>query len=537
MDEKGNGRSMDWSNVRWHPVEVRLDENYENEDVEVDFTMSEVLMASKMDIQKEKIMSDAKEKELKKWKDFNVYEEVKDKGQNSISVRWVITEKGETKARLVVRGFEEKENIKSDSPTVTKEVLRMFFTICSSKGWKEKSMDVTAAFLQSSGMEREVFLKPPKEANCKKHVLWKLKKCVYGLNVAARNWYFTVKTFLLKMKCIQLKTDPAAFYYYHNDELVGIFLMHVDDFIWGGTTWFENNIISNVKNQFKIREQNCDVFRYIGMSIEQCKNGVKINQNEYCNTLKPIKLHPNRTKDKFAVCTVEENDDFRSLVGQLGWLCSNSCPDISYDVLELSCKVNNPTIGDIIAANKCLKKACLFESNIYFPKLNDLNNCNLLVYSDASYGNLPNGVNSAGGFIIFLGDNEGNVCPLYWESKKIRRVVKSTLAAETLAASDAIDNAYYLAEILSEILFRNDRDISIKLMVDNKSLFDNVYSVKNVNEKRLRIDIAVIKELVSEDRLVLEWVETKCQLADVLTKKEVNPIKLNNVLQSGLLEI
>ena len=173
VDEKGNGRSMDWSNVRWHPVEVRLDESSkenesdENECVEVDFTMSEVLMASKMDIQKEKIVSDAKEKELKKWKDFNVYEEVKDEGQKSISVRWVMTEKDETKARLVARGFEEKENIKSDSPTVTKEVLRMFFTICSSKGWKEKSMDVTAAFLQSSGMEREVFLKPPNKHTVK----------------------------------------------------------------------------------------------------------------------------------------------------------------------------------------------------------------------------------------------------------------------------------------------------------------------------------------------------------------------------------
>ena len=543
VDEKGNGQSMDWSNVRWHPMEVCLDEisqeneSNENEGVEVDFTMSEVLMASKMDIQKEKIVSDAMEKELKKWKDFNVYEEVKDEGQKSISVRWVITEKEETKARLVARGFEEKVNIKSDSPTVTKEVLRMFFTICSSKGWKEKSMDVTAAFLQSSGMEREVFLKPPKEANCGKNVLCKLKKCVYGLNDAARNWYFTVRTFLLKMNCVQLKTDPAAFYCYQNDKLVGIFLMHVDDFIWGGTAWFENSIVAKIRNQFKIKEQNCDIFRYIGISIEKCKDGVNIHQYDYCSTLKPIKLHPNRIKDKHAVCTVQENDDYRSLVGQLGWLSSNSRPDLSYDVLELSCKVNKPTIGDIIDANKCLKKAGIFENCMYFPKLNDFSNCKLLVYSDASYGNLPNGVSSAGGFIIFLADNDGNVCPLYWESKKIRRVVKSTLAAETLAASDALDNAYYLAEILSEILFRNSRDIPIRLMLDNKSLFDNVHSVKNVSEKRLRIDIAIIKELVSEDRLVLEWVKTTCQLADALTKKGVNPAKLNNVLQSGFLEI
>ena len=60
VDEKGNKRSMDWLNVSWHPVEVHLDEisneneSNENEGVGVDFTMSEVLKASKMDIQKEK---------------------------------------------------------------------------------------------------------------------------------------------------------------------------------------------------------------------------------------------------------------------------------------------------------------------------------------------------------------------------------------------------------------------------------------------------------------------------------------------------
>ena len=33
------------------------------------------------------------------------------------------------------------------------------------------------------------------------------------------------------------------------------------------------------------------------------------------------------------------------------------------------------------------------------------------------------------------------------------------------------------------------------------------------------------------------WVETKCQLADGLTKKGVNPIKLSNVFQTGFLEV
>ena len=112
-------------------------------------------------------------------------------------------------------------------------------------------------------------------------------------------------------------------------------------------------------------------------------------------------------------------------------------------------------------------------------------------------------------------------------------MVKSTLAAETLAASDAIDNAYYMGEILSELIFLGKKNIPIKLIVDNKSLYDNINSMRCVNEKRLRIDVAAIRELVAENRLELKWVQTNHQVADVLTKKGVNPLKLNNILKQG----
>ena len=218
-------------------------------------------MASKV-FKEEKSPEDvAKEKELQKWKDFEVYEEVVNKGQSTISVRWVVTQKDVLKARLVARGFEEKDDIRSDSPTVSKEVLRIFFTVCSAKNWQPRSMDVTAAFLQSRGLGREVYLKPPKEAKCEKNILWKLKKCVYGLNDAARKWFYTVRTFLLKMNCKQIRSDPAAYYCYNGENLVGVFLMHVDDFIWSGNKWFENTIINNVRRTFKIREESCDIFK------------------------------------------------------------------------------------------------------------------------------------------------------------------------------------------------------------------------------------------------------------------------------------
>ena len=134
------------------------------------------------------------------------------------------------KSRLLASGFEESHQIRTDSPAGGKEILRIFLSIMASKNWKCNSIDIKAAFLQGDNFERDVFLRPPKEAVCSEKVLWKLNKCVYGLNDAASVWYFTVRTFLLKLGCIQLKADPAGFYWYHEGELSGVFLMHVDDY-------------------------------------------------------------------------------------------------------------------------------------------------------------------------------------------------------------------------------------------------------------------------------------------------------------------
>ena len=46
-----------------------------------------------------------------------------------------------------------------------------------------QSLDVKAAYLQGKEIERVVYLRPPKKANC--DGLWKLRKTVYRLKDAA----------------------------------------------------------------------------------------------------------------------------------------------------------------------------------------------------------------------------------------------------------------------------------------------------------------------------------------------------------------
>ena len=139
----------------------------------------------------------------------------------------------------------------------------------------------------------------------------------------------------------------------------------------------------------------------------------------------------------------------------------------------------------------------------------------LSVYTDAALGNLSDGVSSTCGIIVLLTSSTG-VCPLSWRANKIKRVVRSTLAAETLAMQEGVDEAIYLQHLMSEVM--PQEEIPIDIYVDNRSLIDAITSTKLVADRRLRIDIASLKQTLEKVRKVL-WVPGQEQLADCLTKK------------------
>ena len=76
------------------------------------------------------------------------------------------------------------------------------------------------------------------------------------------------------------------------------------------------------------------------------------------------------------------------------------------------------------------------------------------MFSNASLGNMPNG-GCQGGYLILLVGESGKFSPIWWNSKKIRRVVRSTLAAETLALAEGIDNGIFLCTLLAELMYGN----------------------------------------------------------------------------------
>ena len=97
------------------------------------------------------------------------------------------------KARLVAKGFTQKEGIdyKENFSTISnKDSFRIILALVAYFDFELQQMNVKTTFLNGE-LEEEVYMKESKRFSSSqgKHLVWKLKKSIYGLKQASRQWY------------------------------------------------------------------------------------------------------------------------------------------------------------------------------------------------------------------------------------------------------------------------------------------------------------------------------------------------------------
>ena len=97
---------------------------------------------------------EAKQREIENLQKFWTFEEIEDEGKDKITSRWVILErlkhdgqKEEYKARLLVRGLQEMDDLQSDSPTALRASAKLFYSIAANEGCHLRLLDIWADFL------------------------------------------------------------------------------------------------------------------------------------------------------------------------------------------------------------------------------------------------------------------------------------------------------------------------------------------------------------------------------------------------------
>ena len=199
--------------------------------------------------------------------------------------------------------------------------------------------------------------------------------------------------------------------------------------------------------------------------------------------------------------------------------------------------------GLIVEAKDILARG---GGKITFRKI-DLSKIMVVTSLDASFAK-EEGLKSQSGFCSMICSSDvitgPTICNLVeYQSVRISRVVKSTMAAESAALSTALDRQLYLRLLVESMLhgepetnedWRHQLKIPGVLVTDARSLFDHINKTGSLpTERQTLIDLLVARDLVEANAVKVCWVPTTHQLADVFTKMMKPPPVMEKFLRTG----
>ena len=143
----------------------------------------------------------------------------------------------------------------------------------------------------------------------------------------------------------------------------------------------------------------------------------------------------------------KEHAQVRGGVGSLGWFVDHCSPQLSFQLAELRQKPSSPTVQDLLKLNKVIRTAKVIESKIKIRSI-PVEHLRFMGVHDAAHANLEGGSSQQGHLILAVHASITNcrvpVSVLSWQSKKIKRVVRSSLVAETSSMSTCQEHLHWM---------------------------------------------------------------------------------------------
>ncbi|KAF5776249.1 putative RNA-directed DNA polymerase [Helianthus annuus] len=450
-------------------------------------------------------------------------------GKRAIDSKWVYKLKykpnGEIerhKARLVAKGYTQMEGVDfhdTFAPVAKLVTVRTLLAVAVKKEWLIHQLDVNNAFLHGD-LDEEVYMKIPQGfAKRGETRVCRLRKSLYGLKQASRNWYHKFTSSLVDIGYKQSHADHSLFTFKDGVNFVAI-LIYVDDVVITGN---DATKIQETKqyldNKFSIK--NLGPLKYfLGIEVARTVDGLVLSQRKYTLDLledtgmlgcrpSPFPMEQGLKLDNCQESPKVDAQQYRRLIGRLLYLQATR-PDIAYSVNLLSQFVSDPREDHLFAAHRILRYLKSSPGQgVFLPKHGGLH---LSAFCDADWLGCQLTRRSRTGYLLLLGG-----APISWKTKKQSVVSRSSAEAEYRSMASTVSEVIWMRWLLTDLQVVQDQ--ATPIFCDNlavKHIANN--PVFHERTKHVEMDCYFIRERVESKDIFPLHIDTKQQIADLFTK-------------------
>ncbi|CAI7765187.1 unnamed protein product [Closterium sp. NIES-54] len=258
------------------------------------------------------------------------------------------------KARFVVRGFSQRQGVdffQTFSPTVKMTTLWVLLHVAAQCDYELHSLDFSTTFLQGSLHEEIWPRRPPGfTGSFPAGTQWSLRRPVYGLRQAPREWHDTLRTTLAALGSAPSTSDPSLFL--RTDTTLPPFyvLVYVDDLVFATAN---TEALAHVKCELQKRYTCTDLGEltsYLGLRItlDRAQRTITLTQSHMVQqvfqrfgfTYSSPQSTPLPTGHSLSAPPsnefLEPSGPYPELVGYLMYLMTCTRPDLAYPLSLLA---------------------------------------------------------------------------------------------------------------------------------------------------------------------------------------------------------
>ncbi|KMQ86904.1 retrovirus-related pol polyprotein from transposon tnt 1-94 [Lasius niger] len=212
-------------------------------------------------------------------------------GKVCIDSKWVFKLKRDTsgkiaryKARLVARGFNQKEGIDYDqtyAPVARFAIVRFLLAMSVTFGWLTRHIDIKSAYLNGH-LKEELYMRLSALHKNEETKTVKLLRPIYGLKQSEHNWNEALDGFLIEAGFTRLKSSNCTYRY----DFCTFLVIYVDDIvIFSRYQKTIDKIVQMIQNKYEARDLG-EITHFLGVNIERSpEGGIRMNQEAYIQEL------------------------------------------------------------------------------------------------------------------------------------------------------------------------------------------------------------------------------------------------------------